>query len=45
MFKALLSYKPWKDQFIERFAWTLENIYDPDNMITLIDKAADCHSQ
>lgn len=40
MFKSLLAYKPWKDAFIERFAWTLKNVYDPDTMIAMIDQAA-----
>ncbi len=41
MFNALLSYKPWRDAFIERFAWTMENIYAPDKVNALIDQSAD----
>jgi hypothetical protein len=40
VFNALLSYKPWRDQFIERFAWALKEIYNPEQMIKLIDQSA-----
>lgn len=41
LFNGLLSYKPWRDQFIQRFAWALENIYHPDHVAELIMQAAD----
>lgn len=40
VFNGLLSYKPWRDQFIERFAWALKEIYNPQRVIGLIDQAA-----
>jgi len=40
IFNGLLKYKPWRDAFIERFAWTLKNIYAPDRVIAVIDEAA-----
>ncbi len=41
IFNGLLKYKPWRDAFIERFAWAIENIYEPDRVIAMIDEAAD----
>lgn len=41
VFNGLLKYQPWRDAFIERFAWTMENIYNPDRVIAMIDEAAD----
>ena len=41
MFKALLKYKPWRDAFIERFAWALKEVYNPDRVNAMIDKYAD----
>ncbi len=40
IFNALLKYKPWKDAFIERFAWALKNIYSKDRVTAAIDDAA-----
>jgi len=44
IFNALLSYEPWKQKFIERFAWALEEIYDPERVANAIDEAADAIS-
>jgi|AGTN01.3.fsa_nt_gi CotH protein. len=41
LFNALLSYKPWRDAFIGRFAWALENIYSTARVTAMIDEAAD----
>lgn len=41
LFNGLLKYKPWRDAFIERFAWALEEIYAPDHVIETIDTIAD----
>lgn len=41
LFTGLLSYKPWKDAFIERFAWTLKEIYNTERVIDYIDKWCD----
>lgn len=40
MFNALLKYKPWRDGFIERFAWAIKEIYNPGRVNAAIDKAA-----
>ena len=40
IFNGLLLYKPWRDAFIERFAWAIENIYNPDRVIAMIDEGA-----
>lgn len=40
LFNALLTYKPWRDAFVERFAWAIENIYNPDRVIAMIDAGA-----
>ena len=40
MFNALLAYDPWKKAFLERFAWTMENLYTTDNLISAIDEVA-----
>ncbi len=34
---GLLKYKPWRDAFIERFAWALKEIYAPSHVIETID--------
>ena len=44
IFKALLSYEPWKQKFIERFAWALKEIYDPERVTNAINNAADAIS-
>ena len=41
IFNGLLKYKPWRNAFIERFAWAMENVYNSDRVITMIDEAAD----
>ena len=41
MFNAMLAYEPWKQAFIERFAWTMENIYTVDRFVGVIDEIAD----
>jgi hypothetical protein len=41
MFKGLLSYKPWRDKFLKRFAWSLKNIYPTDRVLKAIDDMAD----
>lgn len=40
LFNGLLKYKPWKDKFIGRFAWTIKVIYNPARVNAAIDKAA-----
>lgn len=40
MFNALLAYKPWRDKFVERFAWALDEVYDPERVLAEIDKQA-----
>ncbi len=40
MFNALLAYEPWKMAFVERFAWSMENFYTTDNLISVIDEVA-----
>lgn len=40
MFNALLAYEPWKKAFVERFAWTMENLYTTDQFINVIDEVA-----
>lgn len=37
---GLLKYKPWRDAFVERFAWALREVYNPDRVITVIDAIA-----
>lgn len=44
MFNALLSYEPWKQKFIERFAWAFKEIYAPERVIKAIDDAANAIS-
>jgi hypothetical protein len=44
MFKALLSNEAWKQKFVERFAWALKEIYNPDRVKSLIDEAANAIS-
>jgi hypothetical protein len=41
MFKGLLAYKPWREKFLERFAWALETIYPTDRVLKAIDDMAD----
>ena len=41
MFNALLSYEPWKQAFIARMAWTMENIYTVDHFVDVIDEMTD----
>lgn len=43
IFVALLKYKPWKDAFIERFAWALKNVYNTDRVTAAIDEAANLY--
>jgi hypothetical protein len=38
---GLLKYKPWRDKFIERFAWALKEIYPPKRVIATIDSVAE----
>ena len=38
LLNGLLSYKPWRDAFIERFAWTLKEIYNTERVLSYIDK-------
>ena len=40
MLNGLLDYKPWFDEFIERFAWTMDEVYDPDRVLAEIDHQA-----
>ena len=40
IFNALLEYKPWRDKFIERFAWAMENIYSTERVTAAINEAA-----
>ncbi len=41
LFNGLLAYKPWRDKFIERFAWALKEVYAPSHVIETIDTIAD----
>ena len=40
LFNALLSYQPWREAFLKRFAWTMENFYTTDHFISVIDEVA-----
>lgn len=40
MFNALLSYQPWREAFLKRFAWSMENFYTSDHLIGVIDEVA-----
>ena len=40
IFNALLQNDDWRNRFIERFAWALENIYNEERVIAAIDEAA-----
>lgn len=40
MFNALLQYKPWKEAFLKRFAWTMMNIYPTERVISTINQVA-----
>lgn len=42
-FIGLLKYKPWKDAFIERFAWALKNVYSKERVTAAIDDAANLY--
>lgn len=37
-FNALLKYKPWRDKFIERFAWALKEVYNTERVLSYIEK-------
>lgn len=39
-FNGLLKYQPWKEKFIERFAWTIKELYSPQRVNAAIDKEA-----
>lgn len=41
LFNGLLKYKPWRDAFIERFAWALKEVYAPSRVIETIDTIAE----
>ena len=41
MFNGLLSYQPWRDAFIERMAWALKEVYNPDRVLEAIDTIYD----
>ena len=41
MFDALLQYVPWKEAFLKRFAWTMENIYPTQRVINAINQSSD----
>lgn len=41
LFNGLLKYKPWRDKFVDRFAWALKEVYNPDHVIETIDTIAD----
>ena len=40
LLNGLLKYVPWRDSFIERFAWTMDEVYDPDRVLAEIDNQA-----
>ena len=40
MFVGLLQYGPWKQAFIKRLAWAMENIYKPSRVISTVDQIA-----
>ncbi len=40
LFNGFLDYKPWFDAFIERFAWTMDEVYDTDRVLAEIDNQA-----
>ena len=40
LFNGLLKYKPWRDKFIERFAWALKEVYAPEHVVETIDSIA-----
>jgi hypothetical protein len=40
MFVGLLTYEPWKQAFIKKMAWAMENIYVPTRMISVVDQVA-----
>ncbi len=41
LFNKLLEYKPWRDAFIERFAWALKELYSTERVTQYINDAAD----
>jgi hypothetical protein len=41
IFNALLKNEGWRNQFIERFAWALENIYNSDRVTAAVNEAVD----
>ena len=40
MFNALLSYGPWREAFIKRFAQTMEELYQTERFVSVIDEVA-----
>jgi len=40
MFNALLSYQPWKEAFMKRMAWSMEQFYTVDSLTGVIDEVA-----
>jgi hypothetical protein len=40
LFNSLLSYQPWREAFLKRFAWSMENFYTTDYFIGVIDEVA-----
>ncbi len=40
LLNGFLDYKPWFDEFIERFAWTMDEVYDTDRVLAEIDHQA-----
>ena len=40
LFNALLSYQPWREAFLKRFAWSMETFYTTDHFIGVIDQVA-----
>ncbi len=38
LLNGLLKYKPWRDKFIERFAWALKEVYNTERVLSYIDK-------
>ncbi len=40
IFNGLLKNQGWRNRFIERFAWALENVYNEERVTAAIDEAA-----
>ena len=40
VFKGFLKYKPWKDKFIERFAWAMKELFNTKRVEAEIDRQA-----